>query len=115
MYGWRARVGAILVSDDMASECEYALMSPPGVSWHAARMIIQDSLAPLTRLETMLPHADQAAVALGTLGPDVVMYACTSGSFFRGRSSDEQHMLQLGELAGCEVISTSLAVVRALT
>lgn len=114
MYWWRARVGAIVVSDNVISECDYWRMAPQGVSVHAARMRIIDSDQPVERLAQMAPRARLAAEDLATLSPDVVVYACTSGSFFQGRDWEKNYMRELGEVAGCEVLSTAYASILAL-
>ena len=62
MYGWRARIGVIEVSNDIVSECEYWRMAPEGVALHSARMHMEDSLDGIERLKQMAPHARQAAI-----------------------------------------------------
>jgi maleate cis-trans isomerase len=114
MYGWRARIGAIVVSDDVTTECEYWRMAPEGVGVHAARMHVVDDLPPIERLSRMAPHARRAASDLATLRPNVAVYACTSGSFFQGREWSRDYMDELSELAGCAVVATADAVVEAL-
>jgi maleate cis-trans isomerase len=115
MYGWRGKVGLIAVSNDLVMECDFWRMAPPGVSVHVARMNYDDNLPdPIERLRLMAPYARQAAIDVATVGPDVIIYGCTSGSFFRGRAWDEQNCKELSEVAGRPVISTARASVEAI-
>jgi maleate cis-trans isomerase len=115
MYGWRAKVGLLAVSNDLVMECDFWRMAPTGVSVHVARMNYDDNLPdPLERLSLMAPYARQAVTDLATVLPDVIIYGCTAGSFFRGRAWDEQNCKELSEVAGRPVISTARASVEAL-
>lgn len=114
MHGWRARIGVLVVSDDVTTEREYALMRPEGVSVHAARMRIDDHLPAMERLERMNTHAETAAADLATARPDVITYACTSGSFFRGADWTRNLVARLGAVGNCRVVATAQASVDAL-
>ena len=116
MYGSRAKLGQIAVSNDLVMDCDLRRMAPEGVAVYTARMYYDNSLPdPLERLAQMAPYARQAATDLGTLGLDAIVYGCTSGSFFRGRAWDEQYMSELSGLAGgVPVVSTARASAEAL-
>jgi maleate cis-trans isomerase len=89
-------------------------MAPEGVAVHTARMHVMDHLPAVERLSRMVPHARQAARDLATLRPHVVVYACTSGSFFRGHEWTRDYMSELSQLAGCRVVATAEAMTEAL-
>ena len=59
-------------------------------------------------------HLGPGAGELQTLGVDVCMWACTSGSFVYGLDGAEEQARQLGSYLGVPASSTSLAFVRAL-
>jgi maleate cis-trans isomerase len=113
-HGGRARIGAIVVSNDLTAEPEYRLMGTDAAAVYAARMMMIDELPPLERLALMAESAASAATSLATLSPDVVMYCCTSASFFRGAEHEASMVQALAEITGCPVISTARASVEAL-
>jgi len=116
VYGWRAKIGHIAVSNDLVMECDFWRMAPPGVAIYVARMFYDDNLPdPLERLARMAPYARRAAEDLGTLFPDAIVYGCTSGSFFRGEAWDREYMAELSQLAGgVPVVSTARASAEAM-
>ena len=59
-------------------------------------------------------HLEPGAAALQTLGVDVCMWACTSGSFVYGLAGAEEQARQLGSYLGVPASSTSLAFVKAI-
>jgi maleate cis-trans isomerase len=61
-----------------------------------------------------IANLEDAAARLAPLRPDVVMWACTSGSFVDGREHAEQQAAAIGRIVGCPASSTSLAFASAL-
>ena len=55
----------------------------------------------------------EAAERLSPFRPDAIVWACTSGSFIRGRRFAEEQAAALQAAIGCPASSTSLAFVRA--
>ena len=80
----RARLGFILLSTDYAAEDDYFTMAPEGVAVHITRLKTDD----YTTNETLARHIDHMADAAARLQPDakpdVISYACTSGSIVIG-------------------------------
>ncbi len=72
---------------------------------HAVEALLQTA-----RVENLL----EAASRFSTLTPDVVVWACTSGSFIVGRAGAERQVAALREATGVPAISTSLAFVEGL-
>jgi maleate cis-trans isomerase len=72
---------------------------------HAVEALLQTA-----RVENIL----EAAARFETLTPDVVVWACTSGSFIVGRAGAEQQVAALREATGRPATSTSLAFIEAL-
>lgn len=81
---YRARLGFILMSTDLAVEVDCFDMAPPGVAVHITRLKTDD----YTTNETLARHidhmADAAARLQPDLKPDVISYSCTSGSIVIG-------------------------------
>lgn len=59
-------------------------------------------------------HLEPGAAELRTLGVDVCMWACTSGSFVYGLAGAEEQARQIGSYLGVPASSTSLSFVRAI-
>ena len=59
-------------------------------------------------------HLEPGAAELRTLGVDVCMWACTSGSFVYGLAGAEEQARQVGNYLGVPASSTSLSFVKAL-
>ncbi|MBX2854941.1 MAG: aspartate/glutamate racemase family protein [Rhodobacteraceae bacterium] len=80
----RARLGFILLSTDYAAEDHFFTMAPEGVAVHITRLKTED----YTTNETLARHIDHMAEAAARLQPDakpdVISYACTSGSIVIG-------------------------------
>lgn len=83
----RAKLGFILMSTDLAAEADFADMAPNGVGVHITRLKTDD----YTTNETLARHIDHMAEAAGRIQPDakpdVISYACTSGSIICGEEN----------------------------
>ena len=66
-------------------ETEFWRIAPPGVSVHSARIAGGRHGTP-EELRSMENASKQAAEEVAMVEPDVVVYGCTSGSFFEGRT-----------------------------
>ena len=88
MYGWRAKIGFMLPSSCTVYEPEFTKITAgiAGVIGCASRLLIEETDAEGLRL--MNRHIDLAAKELATIGPDVVAYMCTSGSFLEGEEAE---------------------------
>lgn len=83
MYGWRGRIGLLVPAISTTMETEFWRMAPEGVSVHSAR-IAGGRQGTLEELRSMENASEQAAQEVAMVEPDVVVYGCTSGSFFEG-------------------------------
>ena len=81
---WRAKLGFILMSTDLAAESDFYELVPDGVGVHITRLKTED----FTTNETLTRHIDTMAEAAARLQPDVrpdvISYHCTSGSIVNG-------------------------------
>ena len=84
---WRARLGFILMSTDLAAEADFFDMVPEGVAVHITRLKTED----YTTNETLAKHLETMADAAARLQPDtrpeVISYSCTSGSIVIGEEA----------------------------
>ena len=81
---WRAKLGFILMSTDLASESDFYDIVPDGVGVHVSRLKTED----LTNNETLSQHINTMAEVAARLQPDVhpevISYHCTCGSIING-------------------------------
>lgn len=104
---------AVLVpSSDTMLEQELPALLDGRASVHVARMSLPD-VTP-AGLAVMEADAVTASRLLADIEPDILLYGCTSGSFFRG-VRHERHLAQrLADITGAPVLTTASAVARAL-
>lgn len=113
MYGWRARIGLLVPSINTTMETEMWGIAPEGVSVHCARIAGGRKGTP-ENLESMEEEGKNAAARMAMVEPDVVIYSCTSGSFFKGPGWDKKITGQLADITNCPAVTTSGAMVAAL-
>ena len=107
-----ARVGLVVPSVNATIEPEFAWLAPQGLSFHAARIVLRETTP--EGLRAMNEGVEAAARLLASLAPDVVAYACTSGSFLEGRAALDAQVARLAAIVGCPVVATSAALIDAL-
>ena len=112
-----ARIGVLVPFTNTNLEPDTTLLSPPGVSVHAARLGGYDV--------DEIPDADQMA-ALGTseideplrliggVRPDVVLYGCTSATLSHGVAFDRDLSAKVSAISGAKTITAAGALVAAL-
>lgn len=82
MYGWRARVGVLLPTNNTVLEPEMASVAPEGVTFHTTRMVSSRSgHGSVEGLRNLVTNVDRAAEELSIAGVNVVAYGCLSTSF----------------------------------
>jgi maleate isomerase len=95
-------------------ESEMWRMAPTGVSIHTARMRMSGAdLEAHEKLHREKRYLD-AADDLATAEVDVIVYGCTSGSFFTGLEGEKRITAELKGRVKQPVITTSRAVVDAI-
>jgi len=107
-----ARVGVILPSVNTTLEPEYAWLAPRGLSFHVARVMLRETTP--EGLREMNAGVAAAAELVASVTPDVVAYACTSGSFVDGVDALARQIDDIRARVGCPVVATSQAMVDAL-
>ena len=82
MYGWRARVGVLLPTNNTVLEPEMASIAPKGVTFHATRMVSSRSgHGSVEGLKNLVTNVDRAAEELSITGVNSMAYGCLSTSF----------------------------------
>ena len=105
-------MGLIVPSVNAVIEPEFNRMAPPGFTFHATRVMLRETTPEGVR--AMNREVVHAAALLATLNPDILAYACTSGSFVDGWEAMRRQIGRLSAQAGCPVVATSAAMVAAL-
>ena len=113
MYGWRGRIGLLVPSINTTMETEFWRIAPQGVSVHSARIAGGRHGTP-EELRGMEAASKQAARDVAMVEPDVVVYGCTSGSFFEGPEWNRKICDQLSEIAKAPAVTTAGAMAAAL-
>lgn len=113
LYGEKGVMGVINISSCVNLEPEFYAMAPNGVAILTARVSLPKTTP--EELAKLAKNACDAAHELSTAKPDLIVFACTSGSFINGLGYDAEVSAMLSEAAGgVPVITTAEAVVKAL-
>ena len=113
MYGWRARIGLLATAINTVMEPEFWEIAPQGVSIHTTRVETEREGTAET-LRAMEEAALKAAKLCASGEPDVVVYGCTSGSFFEGPKWNDQIVRDLSDICGCPAVTTAGAMAACL-
>jgi maleate cis-trans isomerase len=113
MYGWRGRIGLLVPSINTTMETEFWRIAPAGVSVHSARISGGRHGTP-EELRSMESASKDAARDVAMVEPDVVVYGCTSGSFFEGPEWNKKICAQLTEITGAPTVTTAGAMAECL-
>lgn len=113
MYGWRGRIGLLVPSINTTMETEFWKIAPEGVSVHVARIAGGRHGTP-DELRSMESASKKAAEEIAMIEPDVVVYGCTSGSFFEGPEWNAQICKELTAITGAPTVTTAGAMVAGL-
>ena len=112
MYGWGARIGLVIPSNNTVIEPEYWAMVPDGVSVHAAR-ILSVGVSP-EDIEKMESNAARAVEELHAGGLDVIGYACLATSLVKGRDWSETYADAVRRETGLPATTAATATVEGL-
>lgn len=82
MFGWRAKIGMMIPTNNTVIEPEMAYYAPEGVTFHATRMVSsRTGTASIDGLHNLVSCVDRASEELSITGVDAVLYGCLSTSF----------------------------------
>jgi maleate cis-trans isomerase len=113
MYGWRGRIGLLVPSINTTMETEFWRIAPHGVSVHSARIAGGRHGTP-EELRSMENASLKAAEEVAMVEPDVVVYGCTSGSFFEGPDWNRKICEQLSAITKAPTVTTAGAMAACL-
>lgn len=114
MYGWRGRIGLLVPSINTTMETEFWRIAPEGVSVHTARIAGGRHGTP-EELRNMEKEARLAAGRVANTEPDVVVYGCTSGSFFEGPEWNQMICRELTAITKAPTVTTAGCMAEALS
>jgi maleate cis-trans isomerase len=106
------RVGLIVPSVNATIEPDYAWAAPPGLSFHTTRVMLRETTPQGVR--AMNAGIEEAAHLIASVSPDVVAFACTSGSFVDGEAGLTRQLETIASIVNCPVVLTSRCMVEAL-
>ena len=112
-YGWRRKIGLIYPATSPAGEMEFHKYLPEGVALLTNRILLE-RVDP-EGLGAMEERVAEAARVTATARPDIVVFACTSGSLIKGYGYDQRLIRQIQDAAGgIPALTTTTAMVEAL-
>ena len=110
------RLGLLVPASDMVSEVDFHNHLPPSVVFYTARLHQpQDSgIGTAANYQGLVDSAPDAAKSVALANPELLVYSCTSGSFFKGPDWHRELSDLLERSSGIPAITTSTAVLTAL-
>ncbi|MFP3074592.1 MAG: maleate cis-trans isomerase, partial [Caldivirga sp.] len=107
------KVGVIIPSSNTTVEREFNnAFEEPEVTIHSSRITLRE--VNLKGLEEMERETERAAMELGTANVDIIAYACTTGSLFKGPRHHEEVKQRIENVTGVKTVATAGAVLEAL-
>jgi len=117
LYGWRARIGLIVPSSNTTCEGEFYKMKPKGISIHTSRCKLAEKIIEKEKIGSIIEmnkNIFRAADEITTTNPDIIVWACTTGSFIKGMGYDKELQQLIYKRTNIRSITTSTAVINAL-
>jgi maleate isomerase len=111
--GWRGRIGIIYPADGLIED-EFYRFVPEGVAIHLTRITVPAEKLSLNVVAYVAEttEIEQAAKMLTITRPNVIAYACTSGSFLK-KGYEKEISERIKKAAGVPAITTTEAVLDA--
>ena len=107
------KVGVIIPSSNTTVEREFnRAIKEPEVTIHSSRITLRE--VTLKGLEEMERETERAAMELSTINPDIIAYACTTGSLFKGPNHHVEIKGRIEQLTKVKAVATAGAVIDAL-
>lgn len=109
------RIGVLVPSSDAVVEMDLQRYLPTGVSFHTARLYHSDATKRgVDTLDEIVGAVEPATRSLLQVEPELMVFGCTSGSFYKGYGWDRTLAERIEAVAGVPAVTTSTAVVEAL-
>ncbi|MCC6532252.1 MAG: aspartate/glutamate racemase family protein [Burkholderiales bacterium] len=113
MNNSQRRIGVLLPPGNVSVERELARFAPETVAINYNRLSRPVSKSTKSSLLSMAPSLERAATDLAHVHPEVILFACTSGSFLEGRGKEDEIARRISAYTGIAAITTSVAVTHA--
>ena len=108
------RIGALIPPGNVTVEHEFARFAPAGVYVHYNRLYRPTVSVDKEGLLSMIKSAEQASRGLAQANPEVILYACTSGSFLSGPGREDEIGDMIQRWSGVPAYTTAGSVIRGL-
>jgi maleate cis-trans isomerase len=102
----------IVPSVNAVIEPDFARLALPGITFHSARVMLRETTP--EGLRAMNTGVADAATLIASVSPDVVAFACTSGSLIDGEAALARQIASLEQIVACPVVATSRCIVQSL-
>lgn len=110
----RKRIGVMIPSTNTTCEADFQMTVPRGVTVHGQRLwLTNDSNGDDTYVR-MNAEIESGARYLATASVDVVVYGCTTGSFYKGPGWDTEMLELIRREARVPAVAASPSVIEAL-
>ncbi|WP_436399001.1 maleate cis-trans isomerase family protein [Roseobacter sp. S98] len=111
------RVGLLVPFTNTNLEPDFAMMAPPGLTVHVARMggYDEDEIPGVEQMQGLgaaIPH-EPLELLMG-VRPDVVVYGCTSATLTHGPDFDRNLSRTIKEISGAHTVTAAGALIEAL-
>jgi maleate isomerase len=110
----RKRIGVMVPSTNTTCEADFNLAVPRGVTVHGQRLWMTNDASGDAAYERMNAEIQTGARYLATARVDVIVYGCTTGSFYLGPGWDREMLALIEREAGVPAVATAPSVVEAL-
>lgn len=108
------RIGALIPPGNVTVEREFARFAPAGVYVHYNRLYRPTVSVDKAGLLSMIESAEKASRGLAQANPEIIVYACTSGSFLSGPGREDEIGEMIKRWTGIPGRTTSSSVVMGL-
>ena len=110
----RKRIGVMVPSTNTTCEADFQMTVPRDVTIHGQRLWMTNEGTGDDAYVRMNGEIESGARYLATAHVDVVVYGCTTGSFYKGPGWDTEMLELIRREAGVPAVATSPSVVEAL-
>ena len=110
----RKRIGVMVPSTNTTCEADFQMVVPRGITIHGQRLWLTNEGTGDDVINRMNAEIESGARYLATARVDVIVYGCTTGSFFKGPGWDREMIEVIQRAAGVPAVATSPSVVEAL-
>jgi maleate cis-trans isomerase len=110
----RKRIGLMVPSTNTTCEADFQMVVPRGISVHGQRLWLTNEGTGDEVFNRMNTEIEDGARYLATAKVDVIVYGCTTGSFFKGPGWDHEMRDMIQRAAGVPAVATSPSVIEAL-